>query len=290
MHGVTTKTIVGERVTDALCRHGEGPVWDARSGSVRWVDMVNGDVLTLGTVTAAAPTRTHVADFVAALRPRARGGWVLATERGFALTDASLAVERHLPAFGDETAGRMNDGGCDPFGNFLCGTAGADGAGRLYRLSPTGEIDVVLHGLTISNGLAAEPHGRFLYFVDTPTRRVDRIELVDGLVGARHPFVDLSGQPGLPDGIAVDAEGGVWVAMWGGSAVLHFDAEGVLRHRVVVPTPHVSACAFGGERLSELYVTTSRLGLQEPGELEFAGALFRAEVPVAGCLPREFAG
>jgi sugar lactone lactonase YvrE len=182
----------------------------------------------------------------------------------------------------------MNEGGCDPAGAFYAGSMAYDarpGAGRLYRLAPSGEITVVLPTVTISNGLAWSPDGTLAYYVDTTTGRID---VLDADLGSRRPFVTIPPEHGAPDGITVDAAGAVWVALWGGGAVHRYTTGGMLDGVVHVPVRQVTACTFGGPALDELFITTSRHGLAdpEPG----AGALFRATVGVAGLPPLPYAG
>ncbi len=276
-------------------------MWDAAEGVIRWVDMVAGIVHRLDPAavdgagtgaaglirTGAGTDETRVGDWVAALRPRIGGGWVVATRDGFLLTDEALHPEREIRAFEDDVL-RMNEGGCTADGAFLCGTAGPAGTGFLYRLDPSGEASVLSGGITVSNGIAADPLGDGMLYVDTATRRIDRLRIDGGALVERAPFADLSGQEGLPDGIATDIEGGVWVAMWGGGAVIRFDAAGRPDDRIELPTPQVTACAFGGAQRDELYITTSQQGLATPDAR--AGALFRAHPGIRGAVEPSFGG
>ncbi|MCK2035469.1 SMP-30/gluconolactonase/LRE family protein [Microbacterium sp. SSW1-49] len=278
--------ISADQVTGPLCAHGEGPVWDNRDGSLRWVDMVEGVVLRLDPVDDK-PTAVRIGPWVAALRPRVDGGWVIATRSGFLLADADLRPEQEIRAFDDPRL-RMNDGACAPDGSFLCGTAGAAGSGFLYRLDPAGTVGVIAAGISISNGLVADPLGDGVFYVDTATRRIDRLRLADGAVREREPYVDLGAFDGLPDGITADAEGGVWVAMWGAGTVIRIGPDGRQDARIRLPTPHVSACAFGGPHLDDLYITTSQQDLRRRDAA--AGALFRAQPGVRGVSTLAFAG
>jgi sugar lactone lactonase YvrE len=210
--------VQAEQVTGPVTQHGEGPVWSPRWGGLRWVDMLAGDVLTL-TVDGAV-TRRHVGTVVAAVRPRRDGGAVLAVERGFALEapDGTLTVLD--PVWTDDGV-RMNEGGCDPDGRFWCGSMAYDqapGAAAMYRLEPDGSVRVAFEGVTVSNGLEWSPDGSLAYYDDTATHRVDVFDYdsAAGLTG-RRPFVTLP-DDGNPDGLTVDAEGGVWVALHGGGA------------------------------------------------------------------------
>jgi sugar lactone lactonase YvrE len=278
-----------EQLTGPDAHHGEGPVWSPRWGGLRWVDMLAGDVLALAA--DGSVHRRHVGTVAAALRPRSGGGAVIAVERGFALEDADGTVTALPPAWADEGV-RMNDGGCDPDGRFWCGSMAYDqrpGAAALYRLDPDRSVARVLDGVTISNGLAWSPDGSLAYYADTATHRIDVFDYdaAAGLTG-RRPFVRL-GDDGNPDGLTVDAEGGVWVALYGAGAVHRFSADGGLDAVVELPVPKVTACALGGPELDQLFVTTSREGLA-PGEDPVAGSLFHAEVGVRGLPVREFAG
>ncbi|QIN77455.1 SMP-30/gluconolactonase/LRE family protein [Rubrobacter marinus] len=277
-----------EQVTDPVAYHGEGPVWSERWGGLRWVDMMAGDVLSLGADGAVG--RRRVGSIAAALRPRRRGGAVIGVERGFAMEDPDGTLTHLDELWTDETV-RMNEGGCDPDGRFYCGSMAYDqraGAGALYRLDPDGSARVVLEDVSVSNGLEWSPDGSRAYYNDTPTGRTDVFDYDadTGLTG-RRPFVQIP--DGNPDGLTVDGEGGVWVALYGDGAVRRYTPDGVLDEVVEVPASKVTACAFGGPNLDELFITTSRENL-DPGEEPLAGSLFRAAVGVAGLPAREFAG
>ncbi len=278
-----------ERVTGPVAYHGEGPVWSTRWGGLRWVDMLAGDVLSLGDDGTVG--RRHVGAIVAALRPRTAGGAVLAVERGFALEGADGSLTPLDPLWTDASV-RMNEGGCDPDGRFYCGSMAYDrrpGGGALHRLDPDGTAQVVLDGVTISNGLEWNPSGTLAYYADTATHRVDVFDYDPhaGLTG-RRPFVRMSEEQ-RPDGLTVDAEGGVWVALNGSGAVHRYTPDGQLDHVVEVAAAKVTACTFGGPDLDRLFVTTSRENLA-PDEDPPAGSLFVADVGVRGRPVREFAG
>jgi sugar lactone lactonase YvrE len=277
------------QVTDAVAYHAEGPVWSSGWGGLRWVDMLAGDVLSLesdGTV-----QRSHVGTVAAALRPRRGGGAVIAVERGFALQDAD-GTRTDLDAVWDDRSIRMNEGGCDPDGRFWCGSVAYDqrtGAAALYRLDADHSVRRVLDGVTISNGLDWSPDGSLAYYDDTATHRIDVFDYDarTGLTG-RRPFVVLT-DGDHPDGLTVDAEGGVWVALNGSGVVHRYTPAGVLDEVVELPTAQVTACTFGGPDLDQLFITTSREGMG-PDDDPIAGSLFRADVGVPGLPVREFGG
>lgn len=285
-----------EQRTDAVAHHGEGPVWWEPWGGLRFVDMLAGDVLHLGD--DGGVTRTHVGKVAAALRPRTRGGAVVATERAFALAETDdLSDLRLLPDVWDDPGIRFNDGGCDPDGRFWCGTMAYDetpGAGTMYRLDSADPYAVqrVWGDVTISNGLGFSPDGRLAYYNDTPTQTVSVLDYEEGELRHRRAFVSLRDEPdsaGHPDGLCVDAAGGVWVALFGGSAVRHYTADGRLAEVVELPVSQVTACTFGGEGLRELFITTSAEGIDHADE-PLAGALFSFTPGVAGLPTVPFAG
>ena len=273
-----------EQVTDPVAYHGEGPVWSERWGGLRWVDMLAGDVLSL--VADGAINRRHVGNVAAVLRPRRQGGAVIGVERGFALEDADGTLT-YLDELWTDTRVRMNEGGCDPDGRFYCGSMAYDqhpGAGALYRFDPDGSVRVVLENVTISNGLEWSPDGSRAYYNDTPTQRIDVFDYdgESGLTG-RRPFAEIPADAGGPDGLTVDEEGGVWVALWDGGAVHRYTPAGVLEARVELPVRRVTSCAFGGPGLAELFITTSREGLE--GDTGAAGSVFRCTPGQTGRLP-----
>jgi sugar lactone lactonase YvrE len=276
-----------EQLTGPLAYHAEGPAWSESWGGLRWLDMLAGDILSLRADGSVA--RRHVASVVAAVRPRVGGGAVLGVERGFALeaTDGTIAA---LEEVWSDPSVRMNEGGCDPDGRFYCGSMAYDqrpGAAAVYRLDPDGSVRVVLEGVTISNGLEWSPDGTRAYYNDTATQTVSVFDY-DGEAGltGRRIFATVDGRP---DGLTVDSEGGVWTAINGAGVVHRYSPGGELDEVIRVGPARVTACAFGGAELTELFITTSREDL-EPGEDPLAGSLFGAAPGVVGLPVRTFAG
>jgi len=253
--------------------------------------MLSGDVLTLDG--AGAVTRAHVSGMVTALRPRAGGGLVVAVERGFAVLDSGGAIVRQDAAFGDPAC-RMNDGGADRQGRFLCGSmdyAMSEPRAALYRYDPDGTVSTVLTGVTLSNGIAWSVDGERMYYIDSVTQRVDVFDYdtASGTPADRRPLVRIDAASGLPDGLALDSEGGVWVALYGGQAVHRYGPDGRLDAVLELPVARVTACAFGGPGLDDLYITTSRVEVA-PGDQPAAGALFLARPSVRGLPCAVYAG
>ena len=278
------------QLTDPLAFHGEGPSWSDSWGGLRWVDMLAGDVLTLAA--DGAVRRQHVGTIAAMIRPRTAGGAIVAREHDFAILHDSGDVEPLVSVL-DDPAVRFNEGGCDPQGRLYCGTMrydAAEGGGKVYRLELDHSVTVALAPVTISNGLQFAASGDVAYYVDSPTNRVDRLEYdPDRGFVSRSVFVDIPRDDGYPDGIALDVDGGVWVAVARGSALHRYDRQGRLDQVVELPVSNVTACAFGGDDLRTLYMTTSREGLAEDAEPN-AGAVFSCDAGVAGLSTGAYAG
>jgi sugar lactone lactonase YvrE len=281
-----------EQITEPLAHHGEGPCWLARSGEVAWVDMMAGRVLATSLAKGATQVIEIPSPVAAIVRPRSAGGIVVATETGVILLDDHDAPTP-LCEILTEPGIRLNEGGCDPQGRFWCGAMAYDeseGAACLYRVEADGSFATALTGITCSNGLAWSDDGATAFYIDSPTGRID-VFAFDGATGAlsdRRPFVEIEASLGLPDGLTIDAEGGIWVALWDGGAVRRYSPDGELDAVVPLPCGRVTACAFGGDDLDELFITTSRLGLP-PGADPSGGALFRCKPGVRGRPVLEFA-
>lgn len=291
--------MIADQFTDPIAYHGEGPVWWPRWGAVRWVDLLAGDILTRygdGRV-ERTPTGSPV---VSVIRPRVGEGAIVATEREVRLAARDDLADLSDPACAtsewslfDDPSIRTNEGGCDPQGRFYVGTMAYDrtpGAAVMYRVTAgSRDVDTVLTGLTISNGLSWSPDGSRAFYNDTPTGRTDVFDVVAGEFVGRRSFAEAVAG-GHPDGLCLDAEGGVWVAMNGAGVVCRFDAAGQLTERVEVPgVTQPTACTFVGADLDTLVITTSRENLDD-GEQPLAGALFVARPGVRGLPLPEFAG
>jgi sugar lactone lactonase YvrE len=278
-----------EQLTGRITHHGEGAIWDAAQGVLHFVDLTAGDLLTR--TDGGAISRQHVGAIAAVWRPRTRGGGVVGVERGFALLDADGGMTTLPDVFGDPKI-RMNDGSCDPQGRFYCGTMAYDetpGAGSVYRLDPDGSVATVLSDVTISNGMVWSLDGQSVYYIDTPTHRVVRFDFdaVDGTLNDPRPVIEIP--DASPDGMTIDAQGQLWVAQWGGSAVHCYSPNGRLLDIIDVAATQVSCCGFGGPDLETLFITTSRQGLAE-GDQPGAGALFATTPGVRGVAVLPYGG
>jgi sugar lactone lactonase YvrE len=270
---------------------GEGARWDARRRELLRVDILAGRVHRdrVEDDGSLIPVRTYdLPGTVGAIAPvHSDDGWLLAADRGF----AHLAQDGSLHPIADVTAPgtRMNDAACDPQGRFWAGTKADDnraGGGALHRLDPDGHTELVLAGLTISNGLGWSPDGRTMYLADTIPRVIhafafdgDRGTISDGRV-----LVEVTGSGAGPDGLTVDAAGDIWVAIFGGGRVERYSPAGELREVLRVPARETTSCAFAGPGLHRLYVTTATENWSdeqrraEPG----AGLTYRFDTDATG--------
>jgi sugar lactone lactonase YvrE len=257
---------------------GEGPTWDATAGRLLWIDILGSRLHTYDPATGRRTVR-RTEQHIGAVKPRAGGGLVLNLRDGVGLLDpdGGFGWLHHEPVPGR----RGNDAAVAPDGALWAGTMRYDeapGGGTLSRVTGDGSVGVVLDDVAVSNGTGWSPDGRLMYYIDSPTRRVDVFDHADGRISGRRTLVEIEEDAGFPDGLTVDAEGCVWVALWQGSAVRRYTPGGELDRVIELPVPLVTACAFGGAGLTDLYVTTARVGLTEPPAL--AGSLF--VVPGAG--------
>lgn len=282
-------------VSDERAHLGEGARWDAGRGELLWVDILGGIVRRA--VEDGPGLRTvrayEVGEHVGAAAPLAGGdGWLLAAARGF----------RHLTEAGTVTAlldtepdgVRMNDAACDPEGRFWAGSMAYDqrpGAGRLLRCDPDGTVAVVLPHATVANGLGWSPDGATMYHADSGTGVVTAY----GPVGSR---VVVEPADGVPDGLTVDAEGALWVALHGAGEVRRYGTDGSTLAVWPLPVSQPTSVAIGGASGRRLFVTTSRENLGPDDEPE-AGRVFAAAdagvtaPPVraySGTLPARFRG
>jgi sugar lactone lactonase YvrE len=257
---------------------GEGPTWDVGTGSLVWVDILGSAVHRFhpgpGT-DEVIPVPQHVG----AAKPRTNGGLVLNLRDGIGLLDHDGAEPRWLVYWAREGM-RGNDAAVDPAGRLWAGTMRYDtatGGGFLARVDPGGRAHVVLPEVSISNGIGWSPDETRMYYIDSPTHRIDVLDydVASGDATNRRAFVEVADTDGVPDGLCVDTAGCVWVAVHGGAQVRRYTPDGVRDRTIEVPARQVTACAFGGSDLADLYVTTSREGFTEADA---------AAQPLAGCL------
>ncbi|WP_225234525.1 SMP-30/gluconolactonase/LRE family protein [Klenkia terrae] len=274
--------------------HGEGPTWDAARQELLWVDIDAGQVrrATVSAGGEVAEVAVHTGgETVGFVVPASDGGWLLGADGGFThLGPAGRAtVLVALDGEGPAAGTRMNDGAVDPTGRLFGGTMafdGSPGAGSLYRVDLDGSVHTVLTGLTISNGIEWTADGRTVYLADsgTSTVRAYDYDVTTGAFGADRVFLDLSSDAGPADGLTMDDEDHVWVALWGAGRVRRYSPAGELVAEVRVPARNTSSCAFTGPDRDLLVISTSTQDLDDAARAAEpdAGRLFAVRPGVTG--------
>jgi sugar lactone lactonase YvrE len=246
----------------------EGPIWDASRQTLLFVDIPLGRVHEFDPTTASDKI-FDVGQPCGAVVPTRERDWLIAARDGFMRLDPETGGARLSVAVEDDLPGnRMNDGYCDARGRFWAGTMSTTHqaeAGALYRLEPNGRVTRMVDHVTTSNGIDWSPDQRLMYYVDTGTRRIDVFDfnLERGEIANRRPFVTIAEADGKPDGLIVDAEGCLWLALWGGSAIHRYTPAGELDRTISLPVSYPTKCAFGGADLADLFITSARQPVPE---------------------------
>lgn len=263
---------------------GESPLWIAGEAALYWVDIERATLLRY--LPSRRQGQACAMPFpITSLAPMMDGRLLCTSYREIHALDPRAGRLSRIRRLNTDAEGiRINDGCCDPGGAFWFGTMDLGErapVGDFYRLAADGTCERTAAALAITNGPAFTHDGRRGFFVDSIGRRILHAPMEDGrLVAPLRPFVEMTERDGYPDGLAVDAEGGVWCAHWGAGRVTRFDADGRASEIVRVPASNVTKCAFGGERLDRLFITTARKGLDAAtlAAQPLAGGLFEAEV------------
>jgi sugar lactone lactonase YvrE len=275
---------------------GEGPHWDERTGELLWVDITQGRIHAWSPPDGRVRTQALGGEVSAVIPRAAAPGHVVAAGHCLLLHDGEAdrtvaVVEEDLPD------NRFNDCKCDPQGRLWAGTMSkirTAGTAALYRLVAGRELEPVIDGTTISNGLAWSPSGDTMYFIDSTTQRVDAFDFhaATGDISDRRTLIEIDEADGLPDGMTVDAEGGIWICLFGGAALRRYTHDGRLDASVPLPTTNPTSPCFGGPDLRTLYITTARHRLT-PAQLSsepLAGAVLALEPEVRGLPGNRLAG
>jgi sugar lactone lactonase YvrE len=279
---------------DTRLELGESPVWDERTGALYVVDILRGSIVRCDPGSGTHESLTQLDDLVGSIALRRDGGLIAAAGTTLVLLDETSTVQV-VATTPDPEGVRFNDGVCDTQGRFWAGTMALDeapGGGTLYRYDARGLVPMVAP-VTVSNGIDWSGDGTRMYYADSPTGRIDvfAFDAADGSLSDRRTFIEID-TGGVPDGLAVDADDHVWVALWDGWAVHRYRPDGVLDRIVDVPVARPTSCAFGGDDLDDLYVTSARVGLSAAAleEQPWAGGVLALRPGVRGRLPNRFAG
>lgn len=279
----------------------EGPIWDERTAQLHWVDIPTGAVIRGRLLaTGAGDTieefdRVVLGETVGSVGLAADGGLVVAAALGLATIDPGGGIHRGPALLANEVTSRLNDGSCDPAGGYLVGSLPlGEQTNRevLLRVEPTGPVAVVRHDIGLSNGIAWSPDGQTIYSVDTLHGSISAADFdrnTGEVSGWRLCFTITNG---MPDGLVVDTDGALWIAIWGAGQVRRYTTAGTLLAVVVVDAPHVSCPCFAGEDRSTLVISTARTELTDAqvAQHPLSGSLFIAHPGATGLPENLWAG
>lgn len=284
---VSPATLSAQNVLIARARLGEGPVWDGERWVLYWVDIYNHRVH-IFEPSSGDDCHWDVGGLASALALAGDQRLLVAIDNRIATLDLTSGTVKTLAIVDFSDPGtRFNDGKCDPQGRFWIGSLSpTPGQAALYRYDPDGRLQTMETGLTISNGLGWSPDGGTFYLTDSPTRCIYayRFDGEAGTIHDRRIAIDLGDEPVEPDGLAIDAEGNLWTALWDGWCVAGFSPSGEPLGRIPFPVARPTCPTFGGPNRRTLYVTTASVGLsqQEIQQSITAGDLFAVAMPIAG--------
>ncbi len=277
---------------------GEGPTWSPRDSALYWVDILTPSVHCYDNQ-KGVDTEVKVGSMVSVAIPKATGGLLVATPGGLMTLDLD---SKNLSFFchpeSDRPGNRYNDGKCDRMGRLWIGTLDmgtAANRGNLFRVDADGTWKKMDSGFTVANGLGWSPDNKRMYFADSPRRTiyVYDFDLLAGTVSNRRPFITLDAGDGTPDGMTVDEDGCLWIAIWDAWRVSRYSPDGQEMLRIKMPVPRPTSCCFGGANLDTLYITSASVRLNEAAlaAAPLSGSLFSIRIPGVRGLPETtFAG
>ena len=275
---------------------GESPVWDERHDTLYWVDIISGKVMSYDLSSERFDTILQTNDFVTCVALTDNPNYLIATLRNkVVLIDINKKVIlKTLAEVNEPVNNRLNDCKVDVAGRLWFGSMDLnekEPTGSLYVLEPSGIIRMVLSGVTISNGIDWSLDGKYMYYIDSPTKKimVFKYDINKGEVLSKLFEIDLSNYNGIPDGMTVDSQGYLWVAIYGAGKVLRIEpSNGSVVDEVIVSVPFTTSCAFGGKDLTTLYITTARNFPREEERNTDDGKMHFIHTIVKGNLSKKF--
>lgn len=268
----------------------ECPVWDERRNLLFWVDILSGVIFQYDP-DQKKQVLFDIGEHIGSFALREEDGAVLALKSGFAFYSfQSNRIERIETPESHLANNRFNDGKCDPAGRFWSGTLSyevKENAGSLYTLQSNLNVEAKLQNLTIPNGMAWDLKKEIFYFIDSPDRTIYKFDYNNetGQIENRSALYTFASTQALPDGMTIDADGHLWVALYNGFKVVRIDTERKeISFEVKLPVPQVTSCTFGGKDLNELFITTARehMTLEEIEKAPLSGCIFKANIPFKG--------
>ena len=286
-----------KRLTQTPAHLGEGPCWHAAEGALYWVDIL-GKCLHRYHPDTGADDSWPMPQMIGTVAPRQSGGVLVALQHGLAFFEPDTSTFEHLPDIDTNPRTRFNDGKCDPQGRFWFGSMDheeREALGKLYSMDTDGTVRAWEEDISISNGMAWSPDSRRMYYIDSPTRRIDvfNFDPETGTPSNRRPLVHLSEDDGYPDGMTSDQEGNLWLAHWGAAKVTKRDgSDGSELASFRTEAWQTSACCFGGPSLEDLYITSARKALssEQLGAYPNSGHLLHLKTETKGSPTHPFQG
>ena len=265
---------------------GEGPFWDSKRSRLHWVDIIGKKII----------SQNLDGSNIHALEVDGNPGCVVLSDDGTMVAGVDNQISsldgggNLLKVLADTKEGsglRFNDGKCDPTGRFWVGSMDRKEKNKLGSLYSWNSIEGLVNreqGVTVSNGMGWSPDHYLFYYIDSPTREVSvyDFDLPTGSIKNKRTFISFSEEDGFPDGMTIDADGRLWVAFWGGSKIMCIDAQSKRVEEVIqFPVSKITSCAFGGEQMDQLFVTSAKVQVSEVDE-PMAGKTFVIELGITG--------
>jgi sugar lactone lactonase YvrE len=287
-------SLTPELVVEAMAEVGESPIWDERRASLWWVDIYRCQLMEWSP-NAGLRCAASLDQCLGFVVPMESGAWLAGVRDGFGVIDGHGRFELTVPVDRDKPEYRMNDGKADALGRVWAGTVSDANPteGYLYRLDASNHVVRIRDDVQYPNGIAWTRDGSRMYLVDSEARAINIWNVVDGELEHLAGRLQVRPSEGIPDGITIDAEGGLWVALFGGSAVVRYGPSGEVDRRVELPVPNPTGVTFGGKDLEDLYITTARYGVKETMLASYprgCGGIFRIRPGVRGLQTHLWAG
>ena len=267
---------------------GEGPIWDSATQELIFIDVTQGLIHRFNPKYSSLST-IEIGTHIGAVGLMDQFFYIGAIRDGFATINRQSGEISYLSKVLDDLDTRFNDGKCDPFGNFVAGTMRYEpemGTAALYSLVPNGNVKRLLEGIGLSNGLCWDSSGTTLFYIDTLTRQIAKFDYDPtlGIIGNRKVLYEFSPSSGSPDGMTIDLEGNLWVALWGGSRIVQINSNGQLTCEIPLPVSQPTSVGFGGKDMNQLFITSACYHLNEVNlkKEPHAGSVFVVEVGIPG--------
>lgn len=270
-----------QTVTEHKCALGEGPVWDADTQTIMWIDIIEKKIHQYN-INKQEHTSFDVGEMIGCIVMREKGGLIAALKNGFAFIDTEKKIIQHIADPENNPGNRYNDGKCDAAGRFWAGTMALseeEGKGNLYVMETDLSTQKKIENVSISNGIAWSADNRTMYYINTPTNYVFAFDydIEQGNIINQRVAIDLTHENGYADGMTIDEEGMLWIAFFSGWRVARYNPlTGEFLTQIELPVANVSCCTFGGPQLTDLYITTASKDIREEDLMKqpLAGSLF----------------